>query len=210
MKSSFEKYTLELGLLETNCYLLIDKLTRKAAVIDPADQYEMIVNALKKHNAELESILLTHGHYDHIGAVPDLIKAFSVPVYIHQADSLMLQEPEKNFSRFVGADFSFKGKLHFLKQDQQLQIGGSMLRVIHTPGHTPGSVCFLADTFLVSGDTLFFMGIGRTDLPGGSERDILQSISEKILSLQDDLPVFPGHGPSTTISREKKSNPHFQ
>jgi len=152
-------------------------------------------------------ILNTHGHIDHIGANKDIKEKFNIPLYIHSADSPMLGNVKQSeMAAFLGVIDSPSAD-HLLNDGDKIKIGKSFLRVIHTPGHSPGSVSFLGDGFLLSGDTLFFGGVGRTDLPGGSWKDMESSIKNKILTMPDEMIVLPGHGPFTTVGQEKRANP---
>jgi len=207
--NSFKLEILQLGPLETNCYLIADSDTYKCVVVDPADDAEYIMSVLENEKYHLEKIILTHGHYDHIGALETLSRSTGIDVWIHPDDSKMLTDANANFSTFLGEAMTFSGKINYLSDSEQIAIGIGSVKVIHTPGHTPGGICLLADDFLISGDTLFCQGIGRTDLPGGSTRQIMQSIREKLFVLDGEITVFPGHGPPTTIRKEAEGNAFF-
>jgi len=195
------------GALETNCYLVYCKETLECAVIDPGAEAERIFPIISRKQLKPVVILNTHGHVDHIGANKDVKEKFGIPLCIHSLDSPMLGESqESELSFFLGAKDSPPAD-SFLKDGDRVKIGNSNLQVIHTPGHSPGSVSFLGDIFLLSGDTLFWGGVGRTDLPGGSWQDLENSIKTKILTLPDETVVLPGHGPSTSVGEEKNSNP---
>lgn len=198
---------LELGPLQTNCYILTDEKSLKAVVIDPADEGERIWNFLEEKKWTLEKILLTHGHYDHIGGVPLLKKLSGVEVWIHEADAGMLTDSHKNLSFFLGLSHTEPDADKFLKEGLKIEIGSSKIRVLHTPGHTSGSVSFVGDDFAIVGDTLFQNSVGRTDFPGSSYEVLLDSIQRKLLVLGDEIRIYPGHGPSTTVGRERKRNP---
>jgi len=199
--------TLSLGALETNCYLVYCPETLECAVVDPGAEAERIFRLIAEKGLKPRVLLNTHGHVDHIGANKDIKERFDIPLYIHSADSAMLERVHQTeMAFFLGAKDSPPPD-HFLKDGDKLKIGKSFLRVIHTPGHSPGSVSFLGDGFLLSGDTLFFGGVGRTDLPGGSWQEMESSIKNKILTMPDEMLVLPGHGPSTTVGQEKRSNP---
>jgi len=197
------------GPLDTNCYLVYGQETLDCAVIDPGAEAERIFPLIVELGLKPVVILNTHGHIDHIGANKDVKDKFNIPLCIHSLDSPLLEKiQEFELSFFLGAKESPPAD-RLLKDKDTILFGKSSLRVVHTPGHTPGSVSFLGDGILFSGDTLFFGGVGRTDLPGGSTRDLEKSIKEKILTLAPETIVLPGHGPLTTVSEEKESNPFF-
>lgn len=195
------------GALETNCYLAYCEETRACAVIDPGADHEKIVAAIA--NLELKPVIVlnTHGHVDHIGANTDIIQKYAVPLAMHKADTGMLQVSDHiELSLLLGARDSPPPD-RLLAEGDEIAVGTFSLRVIHTPGHTPGSIGLLTDAVLFSGDTLFCGGVGRTDLPGGSWKDLETSIRERILTLPGDTIVLPGHGPWTTVEQERGSNP---
>jgi len=189
------------GSMFSNCYLLGDTETREGAVIDPGDDYERIKERVDKHNLQIKFIINTHGHIDHIGAN----KRFAVPVWIHREDATFLSDPAKNLSLFFGLPFSSSGEVQILKDDDTISMGEIKFKVIHTPGHTPGGIClYYADgNCIFTGDTLFADGLGRTDFPYASEDTLLKSIKERLLTLPGETVVYPGHGPSSTIGRER-------
>jgi hydroxyacylglutathione hydrolase len=206
-KKRMKYETLVVGPLETNCYLVYCQDTLECAVVDPGAEAERIFLMIARGNLKPVLILNTHGHIDHIGANKDIKEKFNIPLYIHAADSPMLENVQKSeMAIFLGAVDSPPPD-NLLNDGDKIKIGKSFLRVIHTPGHSPGSVSFLGDRFLISGDTLFFGGVGRTDLPGGSWKDMESSIKNKILTMPDEMVVLPGHGPSTTVGQEKRANP---
>lgn len=195
------------GALETNCYLVYCEETLQCAVVDPGAEPERIF--LEIAEAELKPVVIinTHGHVDHIGANRDMKDHFGVPLYIHAADSPMLGKIQQlELSLFLGAKDSPPAD-HLMSDGEEIKIGNSVLRVLHTPGHSPGSVSLLGDGFLLSGDTLFFEGVGRTDLPGGSQKQLEQSLREKVMTLPDETVVLPGHGPLTSVGQERVNNP---
>lgn len=195
------------GGLETNCYLVYCEETLQCAVVDPGAEPERIF--LEIAEAELKPVVIinTHGHVDHIGANRDMKDHFGVPLYIHAADSPMLGKIQQlELSLFLGAKDSPPAD-HLMSDAEEIKIGNSVLRVLHTPGHSPGSVSLLGDGFLLSGDTLFFEGVGRTDLPGGSQKQLEQSLREKVMTLPDETVILPGHGPLTSVGQERVNNP---
>lgn len=198
--------TLTVGQLFTNCYLVACPHTRQAAIIDPGDEAHRILSAARAAQWRITHILLTHAHFDHIGAASALADATAAPLFLHPDDKLLFD---------VGGGamlFDFPSpevpqKVELLTEGQQFLIGQLTLRVLHTPGHSPGSVCFYAaehQTIFV-GDVLFANGIGRTDLPGGDYTTLMRSI-RRLMELPDDTTVYPGHGPATTIGRERTEN----
>ena len=198
---------LVVGPLETNCYVVYCQDSLECAVVDPGAEADRIFQLIARKSLKPALILNTHGHIDHIGANKDIKEKFNIPLYIHSADSPMLENVQQSeMAIFLGAMDS-PSPDHLLNDGDKIKIGESFLRVIHTPGHSPGSVSFLGDGFLLSGDTLFLGGVGRTDLPGGSWKDIESSIKNKILTMPDEMIVLPGHGPFTTVGQEKRANP---
>ncbi len=200
-----EVYPFVVGPLETNAYVLTQN--GKAVVIDPGADDPFLCEFLEKHSLQVEQILLTHGHYDHIGGVKKLKKTTSAKLGIHALDHDMLLDPQKNLSLFFGQPLQLCPPDYPLEDEMEIPFSSTVIRVLFTPGHTPGSVCFLWNDWLFSGDTLFCESIGRTDFPGGSLETLLNSIQKKFFTLPDDIRVYPGHGPETTIGHERKHNP---
>jgi len=180
---------LEVGSFENNCYLLISPPSRESMIIDPAAEGERILEEVK--GTSVKYILITHGHMDHIGALEDVQAATRAPVGIHEQDARSLRQQP---------DF-------FLRGGQTLNMGDIALKVLHTPGHSPGAVCLLAGKILFSGDTIFPNGPGNTAIPRADYQEILRSIHSQIFTLPDDTVIYPGHGLETTVGREKKT--HF-
>ncbi|MCK4353124.1 MBL fold metallo-hydrolase [candidate division WOR-3 bacterium] len=193
------------GEMQTNCYILGCKGIGHAIIIDPGDDYPRIVNCLKESNLEAKLIVNTHGHIDHIGTNGK----FALPIWIHELDADYLIDPSKNLSDFWGKATISPPASHLLKDRDSIKIGELTLTVIHTPGHTPGGICLKTDNIIFTGDTLFCGGIGRTDFPGASEKILLNSIRERLLVLDDDMIIYPGHGLPSTIGEEKRKNPYL-
>lgn len=201
--------TFNLGPLQTNAYLLQGEDPQKAVIIDPGMNPAPLVKAIK--DLEIEAILLTHAHFDHIGGVEEIRQAKGCPVYLHDLESEWLTTPKLNGSLNwpqVTPPISAEPAEYALAEGQQLKLIGHTFQVYHTPGHSPGSVSLLCRNDLFAGDALFRMGVGRTDLTGGRERDLIDSIQNKLYTLPDEVVVFPGHGPKTTIGYEKQHNPY--
>ncbi len=196
------------GAYGTNCYIIACNRTKSGAVVDPGDEAERIMQAVEKHGLRIEYIILTHGHFDHIGALAKVRGRTTAKVAIHKKDAHMLQDPGKSLAAFVGNDYEKVYADMFLEDGVVLELGDLRLEVIHTPGHTRGGICIkIGEDVLISGDTLFAGSVGRTDLPGGDFDTLIESIRTKILTLQQDTKVYPGHGIGTTIAREIKNNP---
>lgn len=195
------------GPLEVNCYVLASAEFKKAIIIDPGDQKNKILKILQKHNLQPAFVINTHGHYDHIGCDDD----FGVPVYAHREDVKLLRDQNLNLSTFLSKAYAVGAEIRVLEDKERVVLDDIELEVIHTPGHTPGGICLLmkkpVNNVLFSGDTLFFEGVGRTDFAQGAEKQLIESIKEKILVLPADVTVYPGHGPATSIGHEKEYNP---
>lgn len=194
---------MQVGPIGTNCYILKDETTGKAAVIDPGDEAERILAALKEDGAEVTHILLTHGHYDHTTAVPELEKALpQTAIYIHHADA----------NGAGNTLFPLAGQvdgLNFYGEGDHIQVGSLDVQVLHTPGHSKGSVTLKVGDVLFTGDTLFCGSCGRTDFPGGSYADMQRSL-KRLADLPGDYRVYPGHEGSTTLDYERRYNPFMQ
>ncbi|GAB6158941.1 MBL fold metallo-hydrolase [Desulfotomaculum varum] len=199
--------TIVVGNLEANCYIIGCPKTRRAAVVDPGEEAERILDKLAKGGWQPVAVVLTHGHADHIGAVGEINKATGAPVLIHSQDGAMLTDPARNLSAWLGTQLSFKPADRLLADGDTIEVGTITLSVIHTPGHTPGGICLKAGQDLFTGDTLFAGSIGRSDFPGGSHSTLIKSIQSKLLTLPEDTRIYPGHGPASTIGAEKRHNP---
>lgn len=199
-----------MGVMGANCYIVSCPETKKAAVIDPGADGKRLQRWILEKGYQVEYILLTHGHVDHIGAVDDLRELFQANVGVHTGDAAMLTDGQKNLSSYFGPAIEMKPADLLLEDGQVLTVGNMSLTVIATPGHSPGGLCFLTSEGLLSGDTLFEGSIGRTDFPGGSHEQLLDRIEKKLLILPEETRVYPGHGSETTIGREKRENPFLR
>jgi glyoxylase-like metal-dependent hydrolase (beta-lactamase superfamily II) len=203
---------LPVGMLQCNCSIFGDETTRQAMVVDPGDEIDRILEILSLHRLTVTAIVITHAHIDHIGGAQKLKVATGAPVYMNLADS-ELQRMMDVQATWLGVPTPGAVDIDVpVKDGDKLLVGATEVHVLHTPGHTQGSICLWmpSEGKLVVGDTLFRDSIGRTDLPGGDGRQILQSIHDQLLPLPGDTQVFPGHGDSTTIAREKHSNYFLQ
>jgi hydroxyacylglutathione hydrolase len=200
------------GPLHCNCTILGDEVTREAIVVDPGDNIPEILSRLQKHGLNLRQIVITHAHIDHVGGAVLLKRATGAPVFLNQKDLGLLSAMEMQ-AGWIGVPTPEVAPPDASAEDG-LTVGLAALpgEVIHTPGHTPGSICLLfqKQNLLLAGDTLFAGSIGRTDLPGGDGRQILRSLRDRLLILPDTIRVLPGHGPETTIGEERQSNPFLQ
>jgi len=195
------------GAFQVNCYILASEEGSEAIIIDPGDDEKKIREALDKHKLKAGLVVNTHAHFDHIGCDEN----FGVEVAIHMADSAALADPERNLSTMVKPRRVSKARVKMLQDGDEVSLAGVSLKVIHTPGHTQGGICLLLTEpegkVLFSGDTLFYRGVGRTDFPGADGGALIDSIENKLFTLDAETKVYPGHGPSTTIAGEKKGNP---
>ncbi len=200
---------LPVGPLQCNCSVIGDESTREGLVIDPGDNIEDVVSIVRKHNLQIKQIVITHAHIDHVGGAMQLRAATGAPILLNQNDYALLKMLDAQ-AAWIGVAPPGRVEIdHSVAQADSIKTGSLSADVIHTPGHTEGSIClyFPAEKKLIAGDTLFAGSIGRTDLPGGSFEKIIRSLHDKVLELPDDTVVIPGHGPLTTIGRERHSNP---
>ena len=197
--------TFKVGRLNTNCYLLIED--NKCVVIDVAYHCQEVVEHINKNNLQVVAILLTHGHFDHCGGVEELKRGCNlcdVPLYVHLLDVELCQQAKQNMWRVACESCT---PTHYVEQGV-LQIETFIFDVLHTPGHTPGSVVYIAQNAMFSGDTLFYRSVGRTDFPGGNANQLAKSL-QLISNSQKDYQIYPGHGPCTTLQSELKHNPYL-
>lgn len=202
--------SLSLGLLGANSYIIYDEVKLEGAVIDPGGDAHILLDEIDSKNIDIKYIILTHGHFDHIGAVGKLKDKTGALIAIHKDDAPNLTDIFKNLSFSMKVE-SIQPEADLLLVDgDTLIIGENSLRIMHTPGHSPGGISILGDGIVFTGDTLFKGSIGRTDFPGGDIELLRASISNKLLTLDDSTIVYSGHGPATTIATEKTSNPFLE
>ncbi len=200
---------LPVGPLQCNCSVVGDETSREALVIDPGDDVEQVLAIVHRHGFTVKQIVITHGHIDHVGGAMKLKAATGAPILINQNDSALLKMLPQQ-AMWIGAEAPGKVDIdQDLREGDQVKVGGLTASVMHTPGHTEGSIClyFPAEQKLFAGDTLFAGSIDRTDLPGGNFAKIMDSLRSRLLALPEQTLVIPGHGPLTTIGEERESNP---
>jgi len=200
----FEKFVV--GMNETNAYIIYDENILDAVIIDPGDEAKRLIQYIDKKFLKVKAIILTHYHYDHIGAVEALKKKYQCPIYAHKKDVQGLKDPEVNYSKdsqqkSISIDTDIT-----LSHGDDIRVGDSILEVIHTPGHTPGGICLKVrdDNLIFTGDTVFSDDLGRTDLEGGSETMLKKSIINKVAKWSDDIIIYPGHGQSSLMSEVRR------
>jgi glyoxylase-like metal-dependent hydrolase (beta-lactamase superfamily II) len=181
------------GVYAANCYIVIDEGTKACVVMDPGGDEEDLIKYIKEEKAEVKYILLTHGHADHTEAALKLKEEFNAPLCINAEDYEMIKNSEFMYGNIAGKVDKY------IKEDDNFKVGNMDIKCIHTPGHTPGGVCFLIGNCVFTGDTLFAGSIGRTDFAGGNFETIIKSIKDKLMILNDEIKVFPGHGPESSI-----------
>ena len=198
-----------LGMVGTNCYVCMHAEKKEAFIVDPADNAAAIIRLVSNMGAKPCAVLLTHGHFDHIGAADELRRTYEIPVYAHEAEEELLASPTLNLSGSWASSIVLKAD-HLLKDGDKLKTAGFSLRVMHPPGHTEGSCCYVLENedILFSGDTLFCQSVGRMDFPGGSALAMRRSIQRLMTELSENVHVLPGHGETTTIGYEKRNNPY--
>lgn len=201
--------TITAGPLGVNCYLIGCEKTKVGAVIDPGDDAPIILNAIKQNNLEIKYILLTHGHVDHLAHLNKLQSDTHAEFLMHQEDAFLLTGL---FAQALMFGLPNPGKLkpdRFVSDGEEIILGELKIKVLHTPGHSPGSVTYFVEDKLFVGDLIFAGSIGRTDLPKGDYQTLIQSVETKIFTLPDETIIYPGHGPETTVRQEKATNPFF-
>lgn len=203
-------YVLEVGMLATNCYIAVNEELKEGVIVDPGGDAERIIEQVKKLGVTIKAIFITHGHSDHIMALSEVRKATGAPVYVSREDADMLTKADRNLSIYINNGLECDPAEKFYGDGDVITVAGMEFTVYATPGHTKGGVCIKCGDIVFCGDTVFCESIGRTDLPGGSYKEILQSIKTKILPMADDVKLLPGHGPETTVGWERRRNPFLQ
>ncbi|HVF53098.1 MAG TPA: MBL fold metallo-hydrolase [Actinomycetota bacterium] len=209
MSTSLEVFEhLMVGPLGCNCYIVGDAATAQAIVIDPGGDVDTIAESIVARGLTVTAIVATHAHFDHVLAAERLKEITGAPFHLHGDDKPLLEWMQDSVRLFLGAESGPPPEVDTAAREGDMLIAGSTkLEVVHTPGHSPGSISLIGDGAIFSGDTLFAGSIGRTDLPGGDTDLLLDAVRTKLFTFGDDIPVYPGHGPATTIGREKATNP---
>ena len=204
-----EVTVLTVGPVFTNCYIVNEEGKDSCLVIDPGDEAKKIAEYIQKRNKKMEAILLTHGHFDHIIGVRELMSLLGGKLYAYQDEKELLMDPQLNVSDQIGYEMSLEADVP-LRDHQKITVAGMTFEVIHTPGHTKGSCCYYSEEHqtLFSGDTIFMESVGRTDLPTGNERELIDSVRNRVLTLPSNVKIYPGHGPETNVAYEVANNPY--
>ncbi len=201
---------LVVGPLSVNCYIIGDDQTREAIIVDPGGNARDILDTLRREQLKPMTIINTHAHFDHLIALAEVREKTGAPFWLHADEAPVLANASLGARMFGFAMAQPKPAERLLHDGAPVRVGTLTLRVLHTPGHTPGGICLLGDGWVISGDTLFQAGIGRTDLPGGDYATLMASIRDKLLTLPDTTIVYPGHGEPTTIGEERQLNPFLR
>jgi len=199
--------TICVGMIETNCYVAYDPESLAGCIIDPGDQADRIIGQINQVGIKPQLVLLTHAHADHIGAVNEIMKEFGISYYAGKGEEKLLSSATENFSAMYGTPITLSEPKRLLDDGDVISCASIDFIVYSTPGHSPGGVCYHHDNIVFCGDTLFNGSVGRTDFPGCSHELLIDSISQKLLTLPDETICYPGHGPATTIGDERRHNP---
>lgn len=202
--------TMEVGPVITNCYVVGCEETKEGLVIDPGGDSDRILALIERSGLNVTQLLNTHGHADHIAGNAAIHRALGCKILIHEADADMITSRASSLLDWIPEGEPSPPADRRLSDGDQVQVGSLAFDVLHLPGHTPGGIGLLTDKVIFTGDTLFAESIGRTDLPGGSEEVLFRTLAERIATLDDQLTAYPGHGPATTIGREKERNPFLR
>ena len=203
--------TLVVGPIMENCYIIYDEKSLEGIIVDPGDEADRILTAVKNLNLTIKYIVNTHAHADHIGANKEIGEKLKAKLAVHADDTAMLTDPQRNLSvaGYMGRLIISQPADILLHEGDIIVFGNCEFKVVHTPGHTPGGICLVGENVVISGDSLFAGSIGRTDFPTGSMTDLISSLKEKIMTLDPNMQVFPGHGGTTNIGWEKQNNPYL-
>ena len=209
---SVKEKLMVVGPIQTNCYIIWDEETKIGAVIDPGGEPQKLIDWIDEHNLDIKWVLLTHGHFDHTFFAKDIANRYNCPIAMNKDDIEILEN-----SLDVSEDYYYDMSKHshykpdkLLIDGDILEIGNSKIQVMQTPGHSPGGICFITDAGVFVGDSIFAGSIGRTDFPGGNHDLLINSIKTRILTLQDNIKLYSGHGPSSSVGEERTSNPYLQ
>jgi glyoxylase-like metal-dependent hydrolase (beta-lactamase superfamily II) len=198
----------EVGPLACNCYIVGDRSTKQAIVIDPGGDPDDLLALITADGLTVVAVIATHAHFDHVIAAEAIRAKTGAPFYLHRLDKPLLAWMQESARMFLGLELPPPPEVDVdVEEGETLTVGEFGLQVVHTPGHSPGSISLIADDAIFSGDTLFAGSVGRTDLPGGDQRALVASVQEKLFVLGEELPVYPGHGPATSLAEEKEFNP---
>ena len=203
--------TIVVGPLGVNCFILGDKQSNEAVVVDPGADCEMVLAAVARFGLKVKYIINTHGHFDHVGCNKQVQEKTGAELLIHEGDAFLLSQASRSAQNYGLIVEDSPPPSRFLSDGMRLEFGRRSIEVLHTPGHTPGGCCLLLanEQVVITGDTLFADSVGRTDLPGGSHEQLIASIKAKLMPLVDETVVWPGHGPYSTIGRERRMNPYI-
>ncbi len=198
------------GMVQTNCYFAINDNTKEALIVDPGASASKLAEIIEEEKLNPVAILLTHGHFDHAGGAEELADRYGIQIYAHEAERETLENPAINLSGWEGKERAHRADC-YLKDEQEIDLAGFHIRVFHTPGHTVGGCCYFLpyQNVVFCGDTLFAQSVGRTDFPKGSASELIRSIKEKLMTLPEDVTVYPGHNEITTIGTERMYNPYL-
>jgi len=196
---------LVVGPLECNCYLIVDEHSKATLLVDPGDEPDEIIDVINENNLKIKYIICTHAHFDHVGAVSDIKQKTGAPIIIHHDEQEIYAGTREQAALWGFELGEFPVPDILVSEGDMLEIGSLKFKIIHTPGHTPGSICLLGKEILITGDTIFAGSVGRTDLHGGDMLQLKNSF-KRLISLSEEIKILPGHGPETTVGREKKEN----